>query len=74
MKWVLYMITGTCYFRQEVSQLWTGQPRQRLSGDRCQDEARDPPADAADCPEHHYVRGLSQPVVHVTAPPGADIA
>ena len=50
MKWVLYMITGTCYSRQKVSQLWTGKPRQRLSGDRGQDEARDTPADAADCP------------------------
>ena len=63
-----------CHSRQEVSKLGTGQPRQRLPGDRGQDAARDPPADAADRPQHHHVRGLPQPVVHVTAPPRAHTA
>ena len=67
------MITS-CDSRKEVKKLGPGQPRQRLPGDSGQDEARDPPADAADSPQHHHVRGLPQPVVHVTPPTGADSA
>ncbi len=65
---------GNCIlwlFRQEVSHWRAVAGGERPPARRHQHAARDPAADAPDRPQHHHVRGLSQPVVHVPPPPRA---
>jgi hypothetical protein len=59
------------FFREKIQDRWSVPGGERPPAGRHQHAAGDSAADAADCPQHHHVRGLPQPVVHVPAAPGA---